>query len=78
MKEITLNKEGYLQEVKEWNSQDITDFMSDFANVTDENTAHQRAKEVALERMNKGYDEEEAWDYAEGYEQALLDILKQR
>lgn len=78
MKEIQLNKEGYLQEVKEWTPEDITDFMSDFAGATDSNSAHIRAKEIALKRMNQGYSEDEAWEYAYGYEQALLDILNQR
>ena len=77
MKEVELNKDGYIQEVKEWTPEDISDFLSDFCSVSDENSIHIRASDIYQDRRNSGLSMLQAQNYADGYEQALLDILKQ-
>ena len=78
MKEVELNKDGYIQEVKEWTPEDISDFLSDFCSVSDENSIHIKASDIYQDKRNSGWSMEQAQYFAEGYKQALLDILKQK
>jgi hypothetical protein len=63
---------------QEWDEKNVTDFLSDFCSVTDENSIHQKSKEIQKEYIEKGYKKWEAELIAEGWELALLNILKQK
>jgi hypothetical protein len=75
MKEIVQNKDGYLQEVKEWTPEDIKDFLSDFVNITDDQSVINKMREVYHDKIADGWNERDAENFADGYERALLDIL---
>ena len=77
MKEVELNKDGYIQEVKEWTSYDISEFLSDFCSVSDKESIYQKAKDIFQYYVNLGYTEKESEFIAQGYERALLDIYNQ-
>jgi hypothetical protein len=63
---------------QEWTPEDITDFLSDFAGVTDDHSIFKKAKEVYQEKLDAGWNERDANNYADGYAQALLDIYNQK
>lgn len=63
---------------KEWTPEDITDFLSDFAGVTDEHSIFAKAKEVYQEKIEAGWNEKDADNFADGYAKALLEISNQK
>lgn len=67
-------KINHASEINEWSDETIANFLSDFLNITNEDSIYKQAKEVFLSRIDKNYDEETAEAYADGYAQALQDI----
>ena len=63
---------------QEWETKDVEDMFSDFCNLTDENSARENAHAYYFRCRNAGDRMFEAELKAEGYEQALLDILKNK
>jgi hypothetical protein len=59
----------------EWTDEIIKDFLSDFVNITDDQSVINKMREVYHDKIADGWNERDAENFADGYERALLDIL---